>query len=143
MRVRRMRERDARAVADLSGQLGYPATAAQIRRRLAMQEKDRDSAALVFEDEEGRIAGWAHVIGRHFLESDPYAELAGLVVDAGARRKGVGRALVTAAEKWAMGRGYATLRVRSNVKRMEARPFYEGMGFTITKSQYVYHKPLK
>src|SRR5215813_6371577 len=109
MRVRSMRERDARAVADLSGQLGYPATAAQIRRRLAMQEKDSDSAALVFEDEEGRIAGWAHVIGRHFLESDPYAELAGLVVDAGARRKGVGRALVTAAEKWAIGRGYATI----------------------------------
>ena len=51
--------------------------------------------------------------------------------------------LVSAAETWAMERGYATMRVRSNVKRVEARPFYEGRGFVILKSQNVYEKTLQ
>ena len=99
--------------------------------------------AFVAEADDGRIAGWAHVVARNFLESEPYAELAGLVVAATARRSGVGRALVAAVEDWAKGRGFRELRVRSNVKRVEARPFYEGQGFVITKSQYVYHKVIE
>ena len=143
MRVRPMTERDARAVADLAGQLGYPSTEAQIVRRFESVSGDAGSAVFVAEDEQGRIVGWTHVIARTFLESDPYAELAGLVVDRTARRRGVGHALVSAAEAWAAGRGYTTMRVRSNVKRVEARPFYEGRGYAIGKSQHVYEKVLK
>jgi GNAT superfamily N-acetyltransferase len=143
MRLRPMTERDARAVADLSGQLGYPSTPAQVRRRFEALSRDPDSAVLVAEDGDGRIAGWVHVVGRRYLETDPHAELGGLVVDAGARRKGVGKALVLAAEEWAGARGYATMRVRSNALRVEARPFYEGIGYALTKSQNVYHKVIE
>ena len=143
MRVRPMRERDARAVADLTGQLGYPSTAAQIRKRLELLSGDPGSAVFVAEDRDGRVVGWVHVLVRTFLESDTYAELGGLVVDKAARRKGAGKALVSAAEVWAAGHGYATMRVRSNVKRVEARPFYEGLGYSIGKSQHVYEKSLK
>ncbi len=143
VRVRPMTERDARVVADLAGQLGYPSTEAQIRSRFESVSGDPGSAVFVAEDEDGRILGWTHVIARVFLVSDPYAELAGLVVDRTARRKGAGRALVSAAETWAVGRGYRTMRVRSNVKRVEARPFYEGRGYVIGKSQHVYEKTLE
>jgi GNAT superfamily N-acetyltransferase len=142
-RVRPMTERDARVVAHLAGQLGYPSTEAQIRRRFESVSGDPASAVFVAEDEDGRIVGWTHVIARIFLESDPYAELAGLVVDRSARRQGAGRALVAEAEAWAKSRGYATMRVRSNVKRVEARPFYEGRGYVIGKSQHVYEKALE
>jgi len=143
VRVRPMTERDTRVVADLAGQLGYPSTEAQIRRRFDSVSGDPGSAVFVAEDEDGRIVGWTHVIARVFLESDPYAELAGLVVGRTARRKGAGQALVSAAETWAVGRGYRTMRVRSNVKRVEARPFYEGRGYVIGKSQHVYEKTLE
>jgi len=143
VRVRPMTERDARVVADLTGQLGYPSTEAQIRRRFESVSGDPGSAVFVAEDDDGRIVGWTHVIARVFLESDPYAELTGLVVDRTARRKGVGHALVSAVEAWAAGRGYTTMRVRSNVKRVDARPFYEGRGYAIGKSQHVYEKTLK
>jgi len=143
MRVRSMTERDAPAVADLAGQLGYPSTEAQIRRRFESVSDDPGSAVFVAEDEAGHVVGWTHVVARSFLESDPYAELAGLVVDRTARRRGVGHILVSAAETWAAERGYATMRVRSNVKRAEARPFYEGMGYVIGKTQNVYEKTLK
>ena len=143
MRVRPMTERDARAAADLSGQLGYPSTAEQIRRRLGRLSGDPESAVFVAESGDGRVVGWVHVVGRCLLELDPYAELGGLVVDAAARREGAGRALVSAAEEWAAGRGYVTMRVRSNMKRVEARPFYEGAGYAIVKSQNVYEKTIR
>ena len=137
-----MTERDAPAAAELSGQLGYPSTVAQIERRFESLSRDPESAVLVAEDGDGRVVGWVHVVGQRYLEMDRYAEIGGLVVDAAARRKGAGKALVAAAEKWAAGRGYGTMRVRSNMKRIEARPFYEGAGYVIVKSQNVYEKTL-
>ena len=142
MCVRPMTARDAGQVAALSGQLGYPSTPGEIEHRLGGVSRSSDTAVLVAESPGGKVVGWAHVLGRDFLESDAYAELAGLVVDASARRQGIGRALVSAAEGWAVDRGYAAMRVRSNVTRAEARPFYERMGYAIIKSQHVYRKTL-
>src|SRR5262245_35581254 len=143
MRVRGMTQQDARVAAELSGQLGYPATAGQIERRFDGVSGDPESALFVAEDEDGRVVGWVHVLGRWLLETDRFAEIAGLVVDAAARRKGAGRALVSAAESWAASRGYVTMTVRSNVKRVEARAFYESAGYAIVKAQNVYKKPLR
>lgn len=143
MRVREMTKRDAPAAAGLSGQLGYPSTVAQIERRFEKVSGDPESSLFVAEDEDGRVVGWVHVVGRFYLETDPHAELGGLVVDAAARRKGAGKALVSAAEAWAASRGYGSMRVRSNVKRVEARAFYEAAGYDIIKSQNVYLKTLR
>ncbi len=134
---------DARAVAGLSTQLGYPATARQIDRRLRALADASGSALFVAEDEDEGVAGWLHVRGNHLVESDPFAEIAGLVVDAGARRRGVGQALVAAAERWARSRRYARVRVRSNVRREGARAFYLQLGYGIIKSQYTYDKALR
>jgi len=142
MGVRSMRLPDARRVADLATQLGYPSTEGQIAWRFEALAADPGSAIFVAEDPSGRLVGWTHVILQAFLESDPYAEIAGLVVDSGARRQGAGRALVSAAEAWARERGCATLRVRSNMLRPESRSFYEGVGFAVIKTQHVYEKPL-
>jgi GNAT superfamily N-acetyltransferase len=101
---------------------------------------DPDTAVLVAEGSDRAVAGWIHVCGRRSLESDPHAEIAGLVVDGARRRQGIGRRLVEAAEDWARGRGYARLRVRSNVARDVAHEFYGGLGFARVKSQHVYER---
>jgi len=131
---------DAAAVAALSGQLGYPASAQQIEERFRGLSREPDSTVFVAELDDGRLAGWLHVLARRFLELDRYTEIAGLVVDAGARRSGVGKALITAAETWARERGCSTVRVRSNMRRVEAKPFYERMGYRVVKTQYVFEK---
>ena len=138
MRVRVMTEQDAGAVAALSSQLGYPATPERIATRLRDVSGDLDSGVFVAESPDGVLAGWIHVCGRRGLESDPHAEIAGLVVDAGRRRQGIGRRLVDAAEDWARRHGYSDLKVRSNVARDVAHDFYGGLGFTRIKSQHVY-----
>jgi GNAT superfamily N-acetyltransferase len=131
---------DAASVAELSGQLGYPVAAEQIASRYRVLAGDPDAAIFVAESPDRALAGWLHVCGRRSLETDPLAEIAGLVVETARRRQGIGRRLVDAAEDWARGRGYARLRVRSNVARDVAHDFYPGLGFARVKSQHVYER---
>ena len=140
--VRPMSIADAARVAELSGQLGYPVDPDEIARRIRLLSKDPDSAVLVAESIDGEVLGWIHVLGRHFIESAPSAEVIGLVVDSAVRRRGVGEALLAAAERWAMEQGFARMRIRSNTVRQEARPFYLKNGYTIAKTQYVFQRDL-
>jgi len=140
--VRPMTLRDAETVARLSGQLGYPSSADDEERRFRALAGDPDVALLVAEDGDGRVVGWIHTGVRRFLTSDTFAQIDGLVVEASARRRGAGRALVRAAEEWARGRGFSVLRIHSNVQRTEARSFYETVGYEVIKSQWVFRKTL-
>jgi GNAT superfamily N-acetyltransferase len=137
-RVREMAEEDLPFVASLSEQLGYPVTVEALTRRLRAMKALPLHFAFVAEVEDGRVAGWAHVFEQHLIESEPYAEIGGLVVDEGARRRGVGRALVAEARRWAISRGLHFLRVRSNVVRDAAHVFYPALGFTVLRTQHVY-----
>ncbi len=140
MVVRPMTLSDSREVASLSNQLGYPSSASDIEKRLGTMTQGADFGAFVAETTDGRVGGWIHVYVVHLVETDPYAEIGGLVVDADSRGQGVGKALLAAGERWAIERGYPIICVHSNMKRREARPFYEGMGYDIVKTQHVFHK---
>ena len=142
MRIRPMALGDASAVAGLCTQLGYPASPAEVARRLAQLAQDTDNGLFVAEVSGGRVAGWVHVHGRHLLEVEPYAELGGLVVDEGHRGQGLGRALMAEAERWAAERGYGWLRIRSNTARAGAYHFYRQLGYDLVKSQHVFAKLL-
>lgn len=85
-----------------------------------------------------RVVGWIHGLPRWLLETASYVEIQSLVVGAEARRLGVGRALVEQVVEWARGQGFARVRVRSNVSRVEAHSFYPALGFTRVKTQHNY-----
>lgn len=141
LKIRSARPEDARAVAALSGQLGYPVTAVRLRERLRRLARRKDQEVLVALLD-GRVVAWAHWARRGSLELDEHAELLGLVVDADHRGGGIGAELVRRAERWARARGLPSLRVRSNVVRERTHAFYERLGFTRTKTQIVFDKRL-
>jgi GNAT superfamily N-acetyltransferase len=140
--VRPMTEGDAEGVAALSTQLGYPSTTDQTLRRFRAIGDAPDARVWVAELPDGAIVGWIHLFGNRLLESDPDIEIGGLVVHEAVRGRGVGRALVQAAEAWARERGYTVVSVRSNVIRREAHEFYKGLGYEPTKSQFKFRKKL-
>jgi GNAT superfamily N-acetyltransferase len=133
---------DAAEVARLAGELGYPTAPAEAAARLALIVGNPKHAVLVAETRGGKLAGWAHVEHRQSLEGGERAELMGLVVDAAARRAGLGRLLLDSAEEWSRQRGLKALTVRSNAARRDSHPFYEAAGFEAEKTQHVYVKPL-
>lgn len=133
---------DAAEISRLSAQLGYPADVAVFARRLAVLLHSPKHAVLVADAGDARLHGFVGVEHRLMLEMGERFEIVGLVVDAAARRGGVGRALVAAAEHWSRAQGMNEIFLRSNVVRPEAHQFYENLGYARTKTQHVYLKPL-
>lgn len=141
MRIRPATAPDAAEIARLSTELGYPASAGDVASRLVELLPSSSHFIAVAEDEAG-LVGWVAAERRLLLESGERVELVGLIVDERARRGGIGRSLVDAAEQWALGRGLAVISVRSNIARAESHPFYERLGYRRTKTQHAYSKRL-
>ena len=138
LHLRPARMADAGAIAGLATQLGYPATREDVTCRIAgLAEHVGDEGVFLAEHLPHGVVGWIHVSLLRHLESEPYAEIVGLVVDASSRGHGVGAALVGAARSWARDRGLARLDVRTNVVREDAHRFYVREGFVLVKRQAV------
>lgn len=129
-------------MAGLAGQLGYPCTAEEVRRRLVEMEDPNQYAVYVAEIRAEEIVGWIGVYLFRSVELERYAEISGLVVSEEARSRGVGKGLLEAAEEWARRTGCAVISVRSNVKRERAHGFYEKNGYEWTKTQKTFCKNL-
>jgi GNAT superfamily N-acetyltransferase len=141
-RIRRARPEDAAALAELATQLGYPSTAEEMAARLAEILPDANQAVLVAEIGAGAARGFAHVAGGIALQAGARAELLGLLMDEALRGRGIGLRLVVEAEEWAAARGFTKFCVRCNVVRAETHRFYEGLGYTCSKTQKYFRKSL-
>jgi GNAT superfamily N-acetyltransferase len=142
VRIRKARRSDAERIAQLCGELGYPATPAQIVTRLRQLKPASKHAVFVAESIDVAIGmvGWVHVSVSHLLESDVRAEVNGLIVAAGQRGAGAGAKLLEAAEEWARRHGCRGMNVRSNVIRERAHGFYERSGYEHYKTQKAFRK---
>ena len=142
LKIRRAKTSDAPQLAALTGQLGYPATAAQIRKRLQGIKPASQNAVFVAHSKNVGVIGWLHVSRDALLESEIRAEVNGLVVAEGRRNLGAGAQLLAAAEDWARKHGCKTMSVRSNVIRERAHKFYKRNGYEHYKTQKSFRKPL-
>jgi GNAT superfamily N-acetyltransferase len=141
--IRPAKQEDAKALAMLAGQLGYPATVEQARKRFeTLAEKKEDNAIYVAELD-GRVAGWVHAHIYRLLVDDPEVEIGGLVVDENVRGQGIGEQLMHTAEDWALEHDCNSVYLRSNTIRTRAHEFYKRLGYEIIKSQYVLRKKLQ
>jgi GNAT superfamily N-acetyltransferase len=130
-------------MANLAGQLGYECTAADVRARLAEMLDPNDYAVYVAELPGGQVAGWIGVYMFRSVELDSFAEISGLVVDQQVRSRGIGMALLSAAEQWARSHGCKVISVRSNVGRDRAHGFYASNGYEHIKTQKEFRKSLR
>ena len=142
VKIRRAKRSDAARLAELSGELGYPAKPAEIARRLRQIKPPSQHAVLVGESMEGRVIGWLHVSVEPLLETELRAEVNGLVVADAERSRGAGRLLLEAAEEWARKRGCRNMSVRSNVIRERAHQFYTRNGYEHYKTQKAFRKAI-
>jgi GNAT superfamily N-acetyltransferase len=142
LKIRRAKRADAPQLAMLSGQLGYPATAAQMRKRLRGIEPASQHAVFVADSGKDGVIGWVHVSRQPLLEVEIRAEVNGLVVAEGQRSLGAGARLLAAAEDWARKHGCKGMSVRSNVIRARAHQFYERNGYEHYKTQKSFRKLL-
>ena len=141
MTIRPAQSADARAIAELTTQLGYEVAPGLAAERLARMLARGDQQFLVAELD-GDIIGWVHVAVMEYIETGAFAVIGGLVVDRRHRKKKIGRLLMTGAETWARGHGCSIVRLSSSAFRTESHRFYEHLGYANIKTQYSFVKPL-
>jgi GNAT superfamily N-acetyltransferase len=99
------------------------------------RELGRDAARILVAEEGGRILGYAYATleGRNWNDLlDACGKLNDLFVDAGARRRGIARALVGATFAWFRERKAPRVVLLSAWQNAEAHAFFEALGFRRT-----------
>lgn len=137
--IRAAADTDAEAIAALFTDEGYPAGPSDIVERLT-RFASAHSQVLVAE-REGSVLGFValHAMPR-FEHDDRIVRILALVVDAGARERGVGRSLITAAEGVATDLGAAFIEITAGHHRPDARRLYESAGYDATVAAYLRKK---
>lgn len=121
---------DAVVATELLAELGYPDNSVDdVRRRLALWSGERYGVVLAAEVE-GQTHGLVAVSAIPYLErSGRWARVVALVVSERSRGHGVGRALMAAAEEFALEAGCLVVEVTSANRRTDAHAFYRGLGY--------------
>ena len=130
---------DAPAIAALFTDEGYPAGPSDIVARL---ERFADaSSRVIVAEHEAAILGFiaVHALPR-FEHDDAILRILALVVDPGARERGVGRALIGEAERVGRELGAAFVEITAGHHRPEARHLYESLGYDATVTAYLRKK---
>ena len=133
---------DAPSLADLSGQLGYPVAAEEMRERMATVATNDHAVVLVATDAADRPIGWVHVELKRTLVAPLTAQVMGLVVDEAVRSAGIGKELLAAAEAWALARGRHRMVVGTRITRERAHRFYQREGYAMQKTSYYFEKAI-
>ena len=104
-----------------------------------------DVVVLVAERPEGGLCGFAEVGTRDYgegCETSPVAYLEGWYVDSDVQRRGVGRALVAAAERWAVERGLRELASDAELDNDGSIAAHLALGFEEVERAVHFRKPL-
>ena len=141
LKIRRAKSGDVPRIAELSGELGYPTTAKEMKRRFARIKPPSVHAVFVAEFQKN-VVGWIHASITPLLEVALRAEVNGLIVSEAHRSLGAGAKLLDAAEAWAREKKCTGMSVRSNVIRERAHAFYERQGYQHIKTQKAFRKSL-
>jgi ribosomal protein S18 acetylase RimI-like enzyme len=137
--LRSARPADAAAIAALFTDEGFPAGTSDIVARLEHFETAQSRVIVAEHDETilGFIA--VHAMAR-FEHDDWILRILALVVDPGARERGVGRTLITEAERIGGELGAAFVELTAGHHRPEARHLYESLGYDSTVTAYLRKK---
>lgn len=140
MIVRMYRPEDRRAVVDLAPRLTVGVAPWRDRESVgssihgwvvgSVDGHDAErSAVFVAEDDDGSVIGFVSVGSRAHWSGDIDAYVGELVVAERLERRGVGNALMDAAEGWGRERGLRRLTLETGAANTAAREFYRSRGY--------------
>jgi GNAT superfamily N-acetyltransferase len=130
---------DAESIAALFTDEGFPAGPSDIVTRL--ERFSTPDARVVVAEHEGAVLGFiAFVALPRFEHGDRIVRIVALVVDPGARERGVGRTLMAEAERVGVELGAAFIEVTAGHHRPDARHLYESLGYDASVTAYLRKK---
>ena len=133
---------DAEALADLMTQLGYETRASEMEMRMEAIRANKHYATFVAVSK-GKVCGMIGTFTCYTYEhNSPSANILALVVAKEMRGRGVGQALIAAAEKDLAQRNIRRVAVNARFERKDAHEFYEKLGYTKNGFRLVKELPM-
>jgi ribosomal protein S18 acetylase RimI-like enzyme len=127
--VRPVEAKDVQALADLMTQLGYQTRASEMQMRMEPILANRNYATFVAVSK-GTVCGMIGTFTCYSYEhNSSSARILALVVSENMRGRGVGQALIAAAEKDLAQRNIKRVAVNARFERTQAHEFYEKLGY--------------
>lgn len=120
--------------------LGYECDPELTKSRLKNLDGQREKVFVAVDN--GIVAGYVHAEKYNCLYWESAVNILGLAVSGESRRKGFGRALMKAAEDWALENDIKIIRLNSGVGRKDAHKFYRKAGYGNEKEQIRFLKKL-
>lgn len=121
---------DMEALADLMTQLGYETRTSEMEMRMEAISANKNYATFVAVSG-GKVCGMIGTATRYTYEhNSPSAAILALIVSETMRGRGVGEALIAAAENDLAKKNIRRLAVYTHFRRARAHEFYERLGYT-------------
>lgn len=141
-RIRSAELNDAPELAALMCELGYETDRTEMTARLKSILSTSGYKTLVA-IMDGRVCGMIGTITYPSYEhNDPGARILALVTWSAVRRRGIGRALIAAAEKDLAQRGIRRVSLNTQLTREDAHKFYESLGYERNGWRFVKQLPV-
>lgn len=118
---------------------------AELEREMTAVLAESDTMVLVAKRPSSGLAGFVEVGTRKYAEgctTAPVAYLEAWFVDEDMRRQGVGRALVKAAEQWALNRGLTEIASDTEISNLRSLAAHLALGYTEVERQICFIKSL-
>ena len=125
---------DVAALGRLIRELGYEASEADVAERMRLLFEN--GLPPLVADDEGIVGCLTLWITQVLHRPRPVGRISLLVVAEAMRGRGIGQALVTAAEARLAERGCGLIEVTSNLRRERAHVFYERLGYERTSFRF-------
>jgi len=140
--IRAAEAADAEALADLMIQLGYETRASEMQMRMETIRADKNYATFVAVSK-GKVCG---MIGTYtcytYEHNSPSGRILALVVSDKMRGRGIGHALIAAAERDLAQKNISRVAVNTRFERKEAHEFYEKAGYTRNGFRFAKELPM-
>lgn len=141
MIIRDADEKDTNGILPLIHQLGYTATTIEtVRQKILLYSCE--GYRLMVAEEEGKIVGFIslHVFDI-FHSPGKMGRITAFCISPEERKKGIGTALLAAAERFFLETGCTKLEVTSNERRTEAHQFYLHQNYKEDSRRFVKYPP--
>ena len=130
------------ALADLITQLGYETRTSEMQMRMETILANKNYATFVAVSK-GKVCGMVGTFTRYTYEhNSPSANIIALVVSKEMRGRGIGHALIAAAETNLAERNIRRVAVLTRFERKEAHVFYEKLGYTKNGFRFLKELPM-
>lgn len=148
MRIRAIEARDVDAWAQMRHALWPDADADELARECAafLVRPTLIDAVYVAESGSGALVGFVELSLRSHAEgcsASPVPYVEGWYVASEARRDGVGRALIEAAEAWAIGLGHSEIASDAVLDNFVSAEAHAALGFEVVKRTVHFRKALR